>query len=151
MSTFPSPTVLGAACLLFLLSQCAGPPPAPGDKDYHGRKQTNAYREGYHHGFMDGSRKLDPNFERYHDEYLPATQQTFAIGYQKGYDAGRPSAPATPADEERAFQNGHEAGQTDARNGLQPNHQRYRNQFSTGTEGAFHQGYVKGYEEARRE
>ena len=51
---------LSALAVVCLLSQCTNPPPAPGDKDIHGRKQTNAYREGYHHGFMDGSHKLGP-------------------------------------------------------------------------------------------
>ncbi len=140
---------MAAVCLL---SQCAGPPPAPGDKDIHGRKQTNAYREGYHHGFMDGSHKLDFDFERYHEEYLPETKEAFSNGYhRKGFPEGRHNAPATTEDQDRIFQNGYDAGQSDAQNGSAPDPARYRNQFSTASKASFRDGYAKGYREGRKE
>jgi hypothetical protein len=140
---------LVSMCLM--LSHCAsGPPPAPGDSAYHG-KETRNYRNGYHHGFMDGSKKLEPSFERYHDEYPLAMSEIFSKGYQNGYEAGRHNAPATPADEERGYQNGYEAGQADAQNGTQPDPMRYRSQFSAGSEAAFREGYAKGYQDGRRE
>jgi hypothetical protein len=141
---------LTALAVVCLLGQCTNQPPAPGDKDIHGRAQTNAYRDGYHHGFMDGSHKLDFDFERYHDEYRPETKEVFRSGYQKGFADGRHQAPASPADEDRAYQNGYEAGQSDAQNGASPSPDRYRNQFSIGSEASFRDGYAKGYREGRK-
>ena len=131
-----------------LLCQCAGPPPAPGDKTFHG-KQNTGYRVGYHHGFMDGSKKLEENFERYHDEYLPTTREAFARGYQIGHEAGRHSAAADAADQDTAYQNGYDAGAADAINGTRPDHRRYRSQFTTASEPSFREGYVKGWHDAR--
>lgn len=142
-------SLLTLICLL-LLSQCTSPPPAPGDSAYRG-KQTAAYRLGYHHGFMDGSNKVDDNFERYHDEYQPADRDAFARGYQTGYEAGHHSAAADAADQDRAYQNGYDAGQADAENGARPDHRRYRIQFGTGSEPSFRQGYEKGWEDARKQ
>jgi len=142
---------MGMLAICLLLGQCAnGPPPAPGDNAYHG-KESKAYRNGYHHGFMDGTKKLEPSFERYYNEYAPAMSSVFSRGYQTGYEAGRHNAPATPADEDRAFQNGHDAGQADSQNGMRPDPGRYRSQFSTGSEKAFREGYAKGFEDGRRE
>ena len=144
----PSCLLLGA---VLMLGQCAsGPPPAPGDAAYHG-KQTAAYRNGYHHGFMDGTKKLEPSFERYHEEYTPPMSTVFSQGYRAGYEAGRHNAPATSVDEDRALQNGHDAGQSDAQNGLRPDPARYRNQFSAGSEKAFREGYQQGFAEGRKE
>lgn len=138
-----------AACML--LAQCkSGPPPAPGDQSYHGRANA-AYRNGYHHGFMDGTKKLEPNFERYHNEYTPSARELFGRAYQAGYEAGRHNAPASSGDEDRAFQNGRDAGQSDALNGVRPDPSRYRSQYSTGSEGAFRDGYAAGFEEGRKE
>jgi hypothetical protein len=141
---------LGAVAAVCLLAQCSNQPPAPGDKDIHGRAQTNAYRDGYHHGFMDGSRMMDFNFERYHDEYKPETKEVFHTGYQKGFSEGRRNASASPADQDRAYQNGYDAGQSDAQNGASPSPDRYRSQFSTGSEASFRDGYAKGYREGRK-
>jgi hypothetical protein len=138
-----------AACLL--LSQCkSGPPPAPGDKAFHGG-DAKAYRDGYHHGYSDGMEKLEPSFERYYPEYSAETKEVFHGGYRAGYDAGRHGAPATSGDEDRASQNGYDAGQSDAQNGLRPDPSRYRSQYSAGSEAAFREGYARGYRDARRE
>lgn len=139
--------LLGLAAAL-VLSHCSAPPRAPGDSVYRGGQAT-AYRLGYHHGFMDGSRKLDDNFERYHDEYRPEGRDVFARGYQLGHDAGRHSAAADATEEDRAFQDGYDAGQADAENGARPDHRRYRSQFSAGSEPAFREGYNKGYHDVR--
>lgn len=147
MKTLLRPLALLA---LALLSQCAGPPPAPGDRAFQGRQNT-AYRLGYHHGFMDGSRKLEENFERYHDEYLPETRTAFSKGYQTGHQAGLHSAAADDADQDRAYQEGYDAGQADALNDAPPDHRRYRAQFSAASEPSFREGYERGWHEARRE
>ncbi len=142
---------LGMAAVCLLLGQCAsGPPPAPGDNSYHG-KQATAYRNGYHHGFMDGGKALDASFERYHGEYAQEMSGIFSQGYRVGYEAGRHNAPAAPVDEDRALQNGRDAGQSDAQNGLRPDPMRYRSQFSTGSEKAFQEGYQRGFAEGRKE
>ena len=140
------PRIFALATLL--LAACASPPPAPGDKAFHG-KQNTAYRLGYHHGFMDGSKKLDDNFERYHDEYLAEGRDAFARGYQIGHEAGRHDAAADDADQDRAFQNGYDAGAADAVNSTRPDHTRYRSQFSTAAEPLFREGYEKGWHDAR--
>ena len=143
------PRLLALAALA-LLCQCTSPPPAPGDSAYHG-KQAAAYRLGYHHGFMDGSNKLDDNFERYHDEYQPEGREAFARGYQVGLEAGRHSATADAPDQDRVYQNGYDAGQADAENGTRPDYRRYRTQFSSGSEPSFREGYEKGWETARKQ
>ena len=143
-------TSLLTLCFALLLGHCTGPPPAPGDSAYRG-KQTAAYRLGYHHGFMDGSNKLDDNFERYHDEYQPEGRDAFARGYQVGHEAGRHSAAANDADQDRAYQNGYDAGAADAANGARPEHRRYRAQFTTGSEPSFREGYEKGWHDAREQ
>ncbi len=142
-------SLLTLVCAL-LLSQCAGPPPAPGDSVFHG-KQASAYRLGYHHGFMDGTGKLDDNFERYHDEFRPEGREAFARGYQAGHESGRRGAAADDTDLDRAYQNGHDAGLADAENGAKPDYRRYRNQFNAGSAPSFRDGYEKGWEEARRQ
>ena len=144
------PHLLAIAALV-LLSQCIGrPPPAPGDAAYHG-KQTNAYRLGYHHGFMDGSNKLEDNFERHHDEYQPSTRDAFAKGYHLGHESGRHSAAADAADQDQAYQNGYDAGHADAQNGATPGHRRYRAQFTADTEPSFREGYEKGWHDGREQ
>lgn len=141
---------LFALAALTMLSQCAGPPPAPGDSAYRG-KQTTAYRLGYHHGFMDGENKLTDNFERYHEEYLPENRDIFAKGYQTGHEAGSRGAAADDADQDRAYQYGYDAGQADAENGVRPDHRRYRRQFGASAESSFRMGYEKGWDDARRQ
>jgi hypothetical protein len=151
MNRYPLLRLLALAALPLLLGQCAsGPPPAPGDSAYHG-KQTTAYRNGYHHGYMDGANRLDPSFERYHEEYAAKLSNVFSEGYRAGYEAGRHNAPAAAGDEEQAFQNGRDAGHSDAQNALRPNPARYRDQYSAGSEKAFREGYAKGFEEERKE
>jgi flagellar biosynthesis/type III secretory pathway protein FliH len=98
---------------------------------------------------MDGSNNLDDNFERYHDEYEPEGRDAFARGYQTGHEAGRHSAAADAADQNRAHQNGYDAGQADAMNGAKPDPRRYRTQFTTATESSFREGYEKGWHDAR--
>lgn len=135
---------------LALLSQCAGPPPAPGDRAYHG-KQSTAYRLGYHHGFMDGGNKAEDNFERHYGHFSAATRDSFARGYQVGYEAGRHGAAADTADQDRAFQLGYDAGLADAQNGAAPEHRRYRLQFTKETEPSFREGYAKGWHDGREQ
>ena len=142
------PLLFVIACAV-LLSDCAGPPPAPGDKAFHG-KASAAYRLGYHHGFMDGSNKLAENFERYHDEYQPQGRDAFARGYQGGHEAGRHSAAASTADQDTAYQNGYDAGAADAINSTRPDHRRYRSQFTAASEPSFREGYEKGWHDARQ-
>lgn len=142
---------VGMMAVCLVLNQCtSGPPPAPGDSAYHG-KQAAVYRNGYHHGFMDGGKKLEPSFERYHDEYALEMGGVFSQGYRVGYEAGRHNAPAAEVDEDRALQNGRDAGQSDAQNGLRPDPTRYQSQFSAGSEKAFSEGYRQGYGEGRKE
>lgn len=100
---------------------------------------------------MDGSNKLDDNFERYHDEYLLESRDAFAKGYQTGHEAGYRSSAADAADQDRAYQYGYDAGQTDAENGSRPDHRRHRRQFGTGAESSFREGYAKGWEDARKQ
>ena len=144
------PTLLFIIAVVGLLTQCTGPPPAPGDKAFRG-KQTSAYRLGYHHGFMDGSNKLAENFERYHDEYQPASREAFSRGYLLGHEAGRHSAAADAADQDTAYQNGYDAGTADAINSTRPDHRRYRSQFSTASEPSFREGYEQGWHDARQQ
>lgn len=150
----PSPMIcfarIFAIAALTLLNQCTSPPPAPGDSAYRG-KQTAAYRLGYHHGFMDGSNKLDDNFERYHVEYQPENRDAFAKGYQTGHEAGLHGAAADAADQDRAYQFGYDSGHTDSVNGARPDHRRYRRQFGTDSEQLFREGYEKGWEDGRKE
>lgn len=141
---------LFALAALMLLSQCTSPPPAPGDSAYRG-KQTSAYRLGYHHGFMDGSNKVEDNFERYHDEYQPDVRDAFSKGYQTGHEAGYLSTAVDAADQDRAYQYGYDAGQADSENGNRPDYRRYRRQFGTAAEFAFREGYEKGWEDARKQ
>ena len=135
---------------LALLSQCAGPPPAPGDRAFHGRENT-AYRLGYHHGFMDGERKAPENFERHRGHFTAETRDAFAAGYHSGFDAGRHSASADEADQDIAYQNGYDAGAADAVNGIRPDHTRYRSRFGTASEPSFREGYEKGWHDAREQ
>ncbi|HEY2573487.1 MAG TPA: hypothetical protein VGH65_05430 [Verrucomicrobiaceae bacterium] len=134
---------------IMLLAQCATPP-APGDSAYHGNQRV-AYRLGYHHGFMDGSHRLEENFERYHDAYQPDGREAFARGYEAGHAAGRSGATTDPADQDRAYRDGYDAGQADAVNSMRPDFQRHREKFGAGSGAAFREGYETGWREGRNQ
>lgn len=143
-------TRIFALSAALLLSQCQStPPPAPGDEAYSGAK-AKTYRSGYHHGFMDGSSGRDENFERYHDEYPADMVLMFSSGYHNGHAAGRlQQTKASTADQERAWQDGYDAGRADSENSLSPNYKRHRAEYSTATETSYSQGYARGYHDFR--
>ena len=138
------------ACCLLAPSCAPMPPPAPGSTLYSGAGET-AYRRGYHAGFQDGKRGRDSDYESYHDEYVDATEDAFEKGYDLGYETGEDQSDADDDERERVEKAGHEAGRTDAENGLSPFYQRHRRDFTPATEPEFRRGYVKSYNAERED
>ena len=134
-----------------LLSHCASRPPhAPGDNNFSGDDEI-AYRRAYYHGFEDGKRDRDDDFERYHNEYDGRTEKAFERGYNQGYEAGREQADASEEAKDAAFNQGVELGRADCENAQTPFYQRHHAVYTSSTESSFRRGYVQGYQEARED
>ncbi|WP_009964188.1 hypothetical protein [Verrucomicrobium spinosum] len=142
-----SPVLLSIA-LLALACCTRMPPDAPGSGMYSGQGEA-AYRGGYHHGFQDGRRGRDSDYERYYYEYNPRTEKPFEKGYDLGYEAGEDQAEAREVDRDAARNHGYDAGHTDSENGQPPYYQRHRHAYTLDTEPTFAKGYEKGYREGR--
>lgn len=143
------------ACVLSLVIQmclvaCAPmPPPAPFSGQYSGEAEV-AYRRGYHLGVQDGKTARGDDYERHHSEYTGKTETAFSRGYALGYGTGDEQAGADDASQERAKNDGYNAGRADAENGLSPFYQRHRSAYTMPTEADFRKAYIKGYNTARR-
>ena len=137
-------------CVITLTQCTTKPPPAPGDTVFSG-EQSTAYRRGYYLGFQDGKWKREEDFEHYYSDYKAETRDAFERGYHLGYENGKRDALADPADKDRAYNDGYEAGRSDFENSLRPSPERYRARFSAATEYDFRRGYVAGFDEAHHD
>lgn len=142
------PRVLLAGILLTLASCTQTPPPAPGSSQYSGLDEK-AYRSGYHQGLLDGSAGAEENHEQHYRDYQPETAAVYATGYATGYAAGKDRARPDDSSLAASWELGLEAGRNDAENGLPPDPQRHRANYTLQTGPDFTRGYREGFTKAR--
>lgn len=142
--------LLAGGCLVFICQCASRTPHAPGDSAFSGAEES-AYRRAYYHGFDDGKRNRDDDFEHYHHEYDDRTEKAFERGYSQGYEAGKDQADAGEEVKDQAYSQGIELGRADCENGQSPFYQRHSSVYTPATENSFRRGYVEGYKDARED
>lgn len=112
------------------------------------------YNEGYQAGVNDRTANLNRNYRRHRGLYNRNTESEFERGYNAGYESGRydggynDDLGGMNQNERRAYDEGYQLGQQDARSGYAANYSRHSNRYNRRQESFFRRGYEEGFNSA---